>query len=396
VRIVHVGPAGSIGVQPTGAGGIEKAVYFLARYQGEMDNDVHVIDIKADVHKKLSTRIHFHEVRLPPFKDKGVVRHLIRAAFFCLGMVLTLRRLERQKKIDIIHTHQQFPLAAALAAKKLLRWKTPIIHTVHNPWILYTDRGHRLGNIFETSALKRVEHVTMPTEYIQRELIRRFGIAPARTSRVYYGINTEDILQHIHANPREAKDASDRRDKIVFCAARIQPRKNQMAVVRAVPEVLAACPEARFVFSGPFDDPDYHREMMKFVEDKRLKDRVEFTGQVSQETLYDLYQKATIFVFPTLYEIQPVAVPEAMAFGLPVAASRIGPIQDIVSLEKDCALLFDPADTGEIAGVIIRLLRDETLRRELAARGRKLAYEKFTWEESAREMLKIYERIVQA
>jgi glycogen synthase len=386
-----VGPVGPIGVQPTGTGGIEKAVYFIARYQGELDNDVHVIDIKADVHKKLTTKIQFHEVRVPPFKDKGLIRHLTWVAFFCAGMVLTLRRLDRQKKVDIIHTHHQFPLAAALLAKKILRWKTPIIHTVHNPWILYTDPGHRISSIFETSSLKRVEHVTMPTDYIQRELISRFGIEPARTSRVYYGINIEDITSHIRAGSRQGQDTHD---KIVFCAARIQPRKNQMAVVRAAPEILAVCPNVKFVFSGPIDDPAYHREMLKYVEDKQLNGRVEFTGPVSQETLYDLYQKAAIFVFPTLYEIQPVAIPEAMAFGLPVAASRIGPIEDMVNLEQGCALLFDPANTGEIAGVIIRLLQDETLRRELSAKGKKLAYAKFTWEESARDMLKIYKKVV--
>jgi len=391
VRIVHVGPVGSIAVQPTGTGGIEKAVYFIARYQGELDNDVHVIDIKADVHKKLTPRIKFHEVWVPPLKDKGVVRHLIRVAFFCAGMVSTLRRLNRQKKVDIIHTHHQFPLAAALLAKKLLRWKTPIIHTVHNPWILYKDRGHRLGNIFETSSLKRIEHVTMPTDYIQRELISRFSIEPSRTSKVYYGINTEDITSYIRA---DYKQSQDNHVKVIFCAARIQPRKNQMAVVKAVPAVLAAYPEAKFVFSGPIDDPVYHKAILKFVEDKRLDGRVEFTGAVSQETLYGLYQKATIFVFPTLYEIQPVAIPEAMAFGLPVAASRIGPIEDVVNLEKGCALLFDPDNTGEIAGVLIQLLQDEELRRELSTKGKKLAYEKFTWEESARDMLKIYERMI--
>ena len=83
MRIVHVGPVGSIAVQPTGTGGIEKAVYFIARYQGELDHDVRIIDIRADVHKNLTPKIKFHEVWVPPLKDMGAIRHLIRVAFFC-------------------------------------------------------------------------------------------------------------------------------------------------------------------------------------------------------------------------------------------------------------------------------------------------------------------------
>jgi glycosyltransferase involved in cell wall biosynthesis len=391
VRIVHIGPVGSIAVQPTGTGGIEKAVYFIARYQGEMGHDVRVIDIRADVHKNLTPKIKFHELWVPPLKDKGVIGHLIRMSFFCAGMILALWQLNREKKIDIIHTHHQFPVFAACLAKKLLHWSTPIVHTVHNPWILYTDLGHRVGNRFETSSLKRVDHVTMPTDYIRQELIARFGIEPSLTSRVYYGINMEDIMKHVRQSPE--KDARNH-DKVVFCAARIQPRKNQMAVVKAIPGILAACPQAKFIFSGPFDDPDYHRAILELVKENRLDGRVEFTGAVPQQLLYDYYNMASVFVFPTLYEIQPVAIPEAMAFGLAVAASRIGPIEDMVNLEKGCALLFDPDDTEEMSVAIIRLLEDEPLRRKIAAKGKKLAYEKFTWEESAREMLKVYEKVV--
>jgi glycosyltransferase involved in cell wall biosynthesis len=391
LKIVHIGPVGSIGVQPTGTGGIEKAVYFIARYQAERGHVVSVIDIKVGVHQTLPPILKFFELWVPPLKDKGAVRHLIRVVFFCFGMVRVLHRLQAQKKVDIIHTHHQFPVAAARLAKTILRWKTPIVHTVHNPWILYTDFGHRLGNIFETSSLKRVAHVTMPTDFIRRELISRFGIKPENTSRVYYGINMEDINSFINEH---ASQPSVKTEKIVFCAARIQPRKNQMAVVRAVPAVLASCPEVQFIFSGPFDDPAYHQAMQSFVNENGLAGKVEFTGAVSQEVLYGLYIKAGIFVFPTLHEIQPVAIPEAMAFGLAVAASNIGPIADIVSQSPGSALLFNPDDTTEIVSVLSRLLTDDVLRRDIAAKGRKLAIDRFSWQGSAVEMLAVYERVL--
>jgi len=160
----------------------------------------------------------------------------------------------------------------------------------------------------------------MATDYIQQELISRFGIEASRTTQVYMGIDMEGIISAIHVNS-SGRAASQ--DKIVFCVARIQPRKNQLAVVKAIPRILHAHPEVKFVFSGPIDDPAYLSLMRKFVEDNQLSEQVEFTGEISGQSLRELYRKASMFVFPTLHEIQPVALLEAMAFGLPVIASRI-------------------------------------------------------------------------
>ncbi|GAG94441.1 unnamed protein product, partial [marine sediment metagenome] len=122
---------------------------------------------------------------------------------------------------------------------------------------------------------------------------------------------------------------------------------------------------------------------------------VEFTGQVSTEQLYRLYHRTTIFVFPTLYESQGVVLVEAMAFGLPVLASKIGPILDVVSLEEGSALLIDPYNTEEIAQAIIKLFHDEALRSELSVKGRKLTSSRFPWSRIAQDMLAMYGELVQ-
>jgi glycosyltransferase involved in cell wall biosynthesis len=245
--------------------------------------------------------------------------------------------------------------------------------------------------MFETSALRRVDHVTMATDYIRQELISRFGIEASRTTQVYMAIDMDGITSSIRVNSG-GRTASQ--NKIVLCAARIHPRKNQLAVVRAIPRILHVHPEVKFVFTGPIDDPAYLSLMRKFIEDNQLSEQVEITGEISQESLYQLYHKATIFVFPTLYEIQPVALLEAMAFGLPVIASRIGPIEDVVNLEKGSAILVDPNNIEEIADSVIRLLGDEPLRQELSAKGKKLVSQGFSYEQIAKEMLRVYEKVL--
>ena len=391
MRIVHIGPIGFVPVQPTGSGGIGKAICFLTGYLAEWGHDVGIIDYKSPVHQTIKTKAKFHEVWIPPLVNKGLINHLVRVAFFCTSAILTLRRLDREKKIDIIQTYNQFPVAAVVLAKRLFRWKVPIIHFVTNSTLLLSGFEYKYGNMFETWALRRVNHVTIETEYIRQELISRFGIEASRSTQVYSGIDMDGITSSIRAS--SSRRAASR-DKTVFCAARIHPAKNQLAIVKAIPKILRAHPEVRFIFTGPVRDPAYLGLMRKFIEDNQLSEQVEITGEVPQESLYELYHSATIFVFPTLYETQGQVLLEAMAFGLPVIASRIGPIEDMVNLEKGSAILVDPNNIDEIADSVIRLLEDESLREELSARGKKLVSQRFSWEEIAKEMLKVYEKVL--
>src|SRR4030042_1244451 len=276
---IRVVPLGTIGrpAQPTGSGGTEKFIYFITRYLAGWGHDVSVIDVKSVVHVNLPTAAKFHEVNVMPAAGRGLVRHLIRAAFFCTAAVLRLRSLHKKKRIDIIHTHTQFPAAAVMLAKKIFRWKVPVVHSVHNPTLLLEGLGNKLGNLLENCAIKSADFVTTDTEYVRRELVARLGLDAGRTAQVYSGMDTESINDSVRAGA-----------------------------------------------SG-------------------ISGRVRFTGEIPQETLYELYKQAVVFVFPTLNETQGLAVIEAMAFGLPVVASRIGPITDVGDQEPGGAILMGPA-----------------------------------------------------
>ena len=152
-------------------------------------------------------------------------------------------------------------------------------------------------------------------------------------------------------------------------------------------------PETKFIFVGPIEERPYFSILSKFVLDKNLSHAVEFAGEVSRERLYELYQKATVFALPTLYEMQALVVIEAMAFGVPVIASRIGPVEDTVKMEEGSAMLVDPNNPEEIAGAVIRVFENEALRRELSAKGEKLVSQRFTWGQIAAETLKLYDRL---
>ena len=113
-------------------------------------------------------------------------------------------------------------------------------------------------------------------------------------------------------------------------------------------------------------------------------------GYVPDEDLAALYQSATAFVFPSLYEGFGIPLVEAMAAGCPVIAARWGAMAEICD---DAAVLVDVHDPGEIADAAIRFAESAELRAEYARKGRERA-KRYTWARTARQTLDTFERLV--
>ena len=114
-----------------------------------------------------------------------------------------------------------------------------------------------------------------------------------------------------------------------------------------------------------------------------LAGAVEFTGWIPRERLYELYQRAFAFVYPSKFEGFGLPVLEALAAGVPTACSDIPPLREVAG---DAALRFDPADGAALEDAMVRVTEDARLRDELAAAGPRRAA-RFTWEATARATL---------
>ena len=377
---------GSRPIQPSGAGGTEKDLYHLNRHLSQLGCDVSVVDIKADIPERQNSNTTIQQIWNPPLADSGFGHHLVRIMTFALLATLRLRHLIKRERIDLVHTHSQFPGAAILLAKRLFRWKMPLIHTIHNSYLLMEpNKTNRFKHVVELFVLKKADHVIVETETGCKQLTQKFGIDSNKITIIPEGLDVESFS--VNGNGKQAGESSK---KTVLYVSRVCPRKNQMGVIKAMPKILAEYPETEFKFVGPIEDKAYFKSLQGFIFSRKLSQQVGFAGELSGESLYKEYRDATIFVFPTLYETQGVVLLEAMVAGLPVIASKIGPIEDVVKLEEGSAILIDPNNPDEIADAITRVLEDESLRKELSAKGRKLVSERFRWEQIAEKILKVY------
>jgi len=129
--------------------------------------------------------------------------------------------------------------------------------------------------------------------------------------------------------------------------------------------------------------------ILEAVRRARLEEAAIFPGHVPLEDLRVLYSSCSLFVFPSLYEGFGMPVLEAMACGAPVVSSNASSLPEVVS---DAAVLVNPLDVEGLTAAMTRVAEDATLREELRKRGA-LRIKAFSWEQSARDLLRVYQKL---
>jgi glycosyltransferase involved in cell wall biosynthesis len=121
-----------------------------------------------------------------------------------------------------------------------------------------------------------------------------------------------------------------------------------------------------------------------------LGERVRFLGEVPHEQVPEVLQQLDIFAMPSTYEGFGVAALEAEAMELPVVASSVHGIPDVV-VDGETGLLVPPRDRQALASALDRLVADGDLRRRLGQAGRAFVAEHYSWEENTAQMEALYE-----
>ena len=178
-------------------------------------------------------------------------------------------------------------------------------------------------------------------------------------------------------------------------AGRISPHKNVVRIIEAFAALKGElAKEAQFedlklIIIG--DEVSKHPDLRRAVVKGRVQNDVRFLGFVPIEVLRIFYDKAKIFVFPSLYEGFGLPPLEAMAHGTPVVTSNTSSIPEVVG---NAAVMVNPENVFDIMKALHRVLLDQSVREKLKARGVEQAA-KFSWEAGVRRMLEVYREVAQ-
>jgi glycosyltransferase involved in cell wall biosynthesis len=180
-----------------------------------------------------------------------------------------------------------------------------------------------------------------------------------------------------------------RREAFVLSGGGTEPRKNIASLIEAFDHATRLREKLNLVVVGGMErGAEAIREVIRRA---RLDEAIIFPGHVPLEDLRVLYSACSLFVLPSLYEGFGMPVLEAMACGAPVVSSNASSLPEVAG---DAALLVDPRNPEAWAQAMTRVFEDANLRDDLRRRGA-LRIKAFSWEQSAREQLRVYQELAQ-
>ncbi|WP_137284659.1 glycosyltransferase family 4 protein [Halorussus salinisoli] len=285
----------------------------------------------------------------------------------------------RTNEYDVLHTHHNFSGSVARLLGRSLN--IPVVNTEHNDLTHFTT-AQRAANA-ATFGLPAVNvYNSQSTKASRGPIERRLSTAD---EVVYNGVDVDRIdASEGYPLPLDLPD-----ETLVTNVGVMTPQKNQCVILEAVAELKRrdACDDVHFVLagSGPLED-----ELRATATRLQVDDMVTFTGYLPErEQVYSLLHDSDVFVNPSVYEGFCVAAVEAMACELPIIASDIEVLREVVGEPG----IFVPHDdtkviASSIAETVSSLGTDETERRR--KKGRRRAVNKFSLERTATAYHELY------
>lgn len=248
---------------------------------------------------------------------------------------------------------------------------------IHFPWKGLFKR------ILIPEPLKKIDHVVTVSKNSKRDIMERLGIPESRISVVYHGVEFDRFSPKGFSQPE-----GERRKPYILCVAGNENNKNVVTLIHAFSKLPSRIrKEYQLVLVGSIQR---QKNLHSLIQQLRLENHVVFTGIVSDERLVHLYQDASVFVFPTLYEGFGLPVLEAMACACPVITSNTSSLPEIVG---DSGILVDPLDALALSASVERVLTNLPLNERLRNAALQRA-KQFSWDRTARETVDLYRKVV--
>jgi glycosyltransferase involved in cell wall biosynthesis len=319
---------------------------------------------------------------------------------FQWAVLRRLPRLLREERFDVFHAHHaHMPDLLARPLHPSVR-TVRTVHSTIDGQLTAIRAAQRLGSPTSSSdrwqlllarALlgaersllgRRDDYFLGVSRWGTEELLRR-GVPSRRIGLAPCGVDSTLFRPGSAAEP--SRNGTSPAPTVIF-GGRPTMIRGAAVLTGAIPQIVGAVPETQFVITGGAgaDFPTF--ETLPAA----LRARVRFTGHLPYHELPSVYAQANVAVAPTYYDNLPIRVLEALAMGVPVVASAVGGIPEVVQSGRT-GLLVPPGSSHRLAEAVIFLLRQPEEARRMGTAGRELVSSSFTWPRAAEATLGAYD-----
>jgi glycosyltransferase involved in cell wall biosynthesis len=293
--------------------------------------------------------------------------------------------LIRRHNIDILHTHNCYAdCVGALTARRVP------VKTISTVYVWSSKLGWKRGLIqaINLQALRFFDLVTPHCEETYRASLK-MGIAPDRLKTLTCGFDVEHV-EMTTAERKEGRRALGVRDNEIVVAniARLYPEKAQDFLLRAFARIVKHRPDIHMWIAGvgPLE-----AELRQICHSLGLNDRVKFLGFVNE--LPRLLALVDIHLNPSWTEGVPLAVCSGMASALPVVATEVGGLPEVIQNGRN-GILVPPGDENAFVEAVLSLAADTGLRSRLGAEARRFMQEEYSLDAAVRRVEETYYEVL--
>jgi len=287
-----------------------------------------------------------------------------------LSMIPKLIKIMKQENPDVVHTHLDV-IKYAVAAAKLCGIKR-CIHTVHN--VAHEEAEGRLQKIVNTIYFRLGWSVPVAlSPEVRKTIVSFYGLKEEKVPMIYNGVDLGKCLLKA--------DYSLSQPAVLLHIGRFIEQKNHKGLLEAFAQILKNHPDCCLNLIG---DGELLEETKQYADTLGIREKVAFLG--NQTNVYPFLQEANLFLLPSKFEGMPMTIIEAMGTGLPVVATAVGGVPDMLTNMESGMLVSCKSEA--VADAVCALLESEQLRQSLGTAA-KIRSEQF----SAGYMAKAYSEV---
>ena len=272
-------------------------------------------------------------------------------------------------------------------------FKGPVVVTIHDLIAIHFPDSIPLGSRLYFGkwmpySYRFADHMIVISEHTKQDVMELLKIPEEKLTVIYEAVDSSFRPNQDADQLAAVRKKYNTGDNFLLHVGTLNPRKNLeflVTVFAAVRKKVRA--DWKLVITGK--KGWYYEGLFEAVQRLGLERSVVFTGYIDDREKPLLYNAASIFTFPSLYEGAGLPPLEAMSCGVPTISSNTSSLPEMVGKG---GILLSPTDAQGWTNALVSLMTDVSLRREIGGRGKKQA-RRFSWERTARETVRVYERV---
>ena len=316
--------------------------------------------------------------------------------------------------VEVIPERHRFDLSVLSKLKKVINEHSPDIVVTHSvkshfllwrshssrkcPWVAFhhgytsTDRKMRVYNRLDRWSLPATDRIITVCQAFARDLSRNTGVALDDISVLHNSIRPQLPATDTEAEAVRSRFGIDDDESLILAVGRLSKEKAHIDLIAAFSGLRKSNPEVNAKLMIVGEGPERGR-LEAAANSFGCKESVVFAGQSSD--VWPFYSAADVFVLPSHSEGSPNVLLEAMAAGIPIVATEVGGVPEMVE-HNQSALLVPANDPPALAAAITRALSDNNLAQHLTANASSLIGTRYSPESYVRSLTEIYRNVIEA